>query len=514
MQDMLRFAARGCVLAAAVLLVAAARAEVRLPALFSDHMVLQRDSRIPVWGWAEDGEQVTVRFQGQERIAETTDGRWRVLLDPVPAGGPFEMTVTGKNTLVVRDILVGENWICGGQSNMAMAVNRAANAAEAIAGADLPQIRLFKVKVTGADSPQEDVEAEWVVCTPETVPEFSAVGFFFGRGLQQHLKTPVGLIQACLGGTNASCWTTRETLAADPALKSFLDEYEQALVDFPEAQARYETALAQHQERLAEAKAAGRELTPAERRAPREPMGPSHVKRPAALYNAMIAPLQPFAVRGAIWYQGEANAHSVAAAEQYRTLFPAMINDWRQGWGQPRFPFLFVQLAAYADNPAWPLLRDVQTEALKLPDTGMAVAIDVGERKDIHPTDKETVGQRLVMAARNVAYGEEVPPTGPLFHEMEIRDNLAIVTFRFAANGLKSTAKPITGFQVAGADGNFVPAEAAIAGMNVLVKADGVDKPVAVRYGWQAFPDPPCSLYNHEGLPAVPFRTDDYPVGE
>lgn len=486
----------------------AAPAEVRLPALFSDNMVLQRDARVPVWGWATEEATVTVEFQGQEVVAETAGGKWQAWLAPLAAGGPYEMVVSGNNELTVHNVLVGENWICGGQSNMAMAVQGTANPEKAIAGADQPQIRLFKVKVAGADTPQEDVEAEWVVCTPETVPGFSAVGYFFGRDLHNYLKTPVGLIQSCMGGTNASCWTTHETLAGEPELENILEEYEAALDAYPKAQARYEAALEAHKKKVAEARAAGTELPAGERRGPREPMGPNHVKRPSALYNAMIAPLQPFGVRGAIWYQGEANAHSPEAAEQYRTLFPAMISDWRKGWGQKRFPFLFVQLAAYANNPAWPMLRDVQTATLDVPDTGMAVAIDIGDEKNIHPKDKETVGHRLMMSARNVAYGEDVPPSGPLFSEMEIRDNLAIVSFRYAYNGLKSSTRPMTGFWIAGADGEFVPAEAAISGINVLVKSDAVPKPVAVRYGWQAFPDPPCTLYNAEGLPAVPFRTD------
>jgi len=487
-------------------------ADVRLPALFSDNMVLQRDSRVPVWGWADEGEVVTVSFRGESVTATAENGAWKVWLPSMAAGGPFEMTVAGTNTLTIKNVLVGENWLCGGQSNMAMAVSSSKDATEAIAAADHPEIRLFKVKIAAADTPQQDVDASWVVCNPETVPSFSAVGYFFGRDLNAHLNVPVGLIQACMGGTNASCWTTHETLESTPALAGILDDYEEALSNYPDAKARYERALEAHRARLEQAKVDGTTLTPAQKRAPREPMGPTHPKRPSGLYNAMIAPLQPYGMRGAIWYQGEANAHSPATAEQYQTLFPAMIADWRKGWGQDRFPFLFVQLAAYAKNPAWPLLRDVQTETLKLPDTGMAVAIDVGNQTDIHPKDKATVGRRLMESARNVAYGEEVVPSGPLFHELEIRDQLAIVTFRYAGNGLKSSAQPMTGFWIAGSDGNFVPADAAIAGPNVIVQSEQVPNPVAVRYGWQAFPDPPCTLYNFEGLPAVPFRTDEFPV--
>ncbi len=492
----------------------AARAEVRMPALFSDNMVLQQSSVLPVWGWAKDGEAITVKFMDQEVTATAAAGKWKVLLEAVPAGGPHEMTIRGENEITIKNILVGENWICGGQSNMAWPVEKSSTSAEAIAGAKFPQIRLFQVEIAGADTPLEDVKAEWVECSPETVAKFSAVGYFFGQGLHGHLNVPVGLIQSCLGGTNASSWLPREVLAATPEFADILADYDKALAEYPEKKAAWDTALAEHTAKLEKAKADGVELSAQELRAPAEPMGPQHVKRPGALFNAMIAPLQPYAVKGALWYQGEANGKSVASAEQYKLLFPAVINEWRKGWGQPRFPFLFVQLAAYSDNPAWPLLRDAQTAALALPDTALAVTIDVGQKDDIHPTDKATVGSRLVTAARNAAYGENIESTGPLFLELEKREGLAIIYFRNVSEGLKSSAKPLTGFEVAGEDGVFVPANAAIAGQTVIVRSESVLNPVHVRYGWQAFPDPPCTLYNGSGLPAVPFRTDELPVAD
>lgn len=496
----------------AAMLSLAAQAEIRLPALFSDNMVLQQGAPLPVWGWARDGEAITVQFQNQEVTATAAAGKWKVVLGPVPAGGPFEMTIRGENAVTIKNILVGENWICGGQSNMEFPVERTLEPEAAIAGAKFPDIRLFKVEVAGADTPQEDVKAQWIVCSPETIAKFSAVGYFFGMGLHEHLKTPVGLIESCLGGTNASSWLPREVLAANDEFADILKDYDAALAKYPEAKAAYDAALAEHKAKLDKAKADGVELSPQELRAPAEPMGPQHVKRPGALYNAMIAPLQPFAVKGAIWYQGEANAKSVAAARQYNLLFPAVIEQWRKGWGQTRFPFLFVQLAAYADHPAWPLLRDAQTATLSLPDTAMAVSIDVGAVDNIHPKDKATVGKRLVQAARNAAYGEDVEATGPIFTEFEKREGLGIVYFRNVSEGLQSSAKPLTGFQIAGEDGVFVPANAAIAGQTVIVRAEGIAKPAFVRYGWQAFPDPPCTLYNGSGLPAVPFRSDELPV--
>lgn len=498
----------------ALALSLAAHAAVRMPALFSDNMVLQQGSVLPVWGWADDGEEISITFLDQVVTATAAAGKWKALLESVPAGGPYEMTIRGTNEITIRNILVGENWICGGQSNMAWPLEKSSTAAEAIPQANYPKIRLFQVEIAGANTPQDDVKAQWVECSPDAVAKFSAVGYYFGRDLHNHLKTPVGLIQSCLGGTNASSWLPREVLAATPEFADILADYDKALAEYPEKKAAYDTALAEHNAKLEKAKADGVELSPQERKAPAEPMGPQHVKRPGALYNAMIAPLQPFAVKGALWYQGEANAKTVATAEQYRLLFPAVIDAWRKGWGQPRFPFLYVQLAAYSDNPAWPVLRDAQTAALALPDTAMAVAIDVGQQDDIHPTDKATVGNRLMTAARNAAYGENVEATGPLFLELEKREGLAIVYFKNVSEGLRSSAKPLTGFEVAGEDGVFVPANAAIAGQTVIVRAEGIAKPMHVRYGWQAFPEPPCTLYNGAGLPAVPFRTDELPVAD
>lgn len=488
------------------------QAEIRMPALFSDNMVLQQGAALPIWGWAKDGEEVTVHFLDQEATATAAAGKWKVVLEGVPAGGPHEMSIHGENEVVLKNILVGENWICGGQSNMAWPVERSQNPEAAIAGANFPKIRLFQVEIAGADTPLDDVKGQWVECTPETVAKFSAVGYFFGRDLHQLRNEPVGLIQSCMGGTNASSWMPREALAANPEFADILTEYEAAVAKYPEAKAKFDQALVEYKARVEKARTDGVELSPAEQRAPAEPMGPQHVKRPSALYNAMIAPLQPFAVKGAIWYQGEANAKTLATAEQYGQLFPAVIQEWRKGWGQKRFPFLFVQLAAYSDNPAWPVLRDAQTATLSLPDTAMAVTIDVGQKDNIHPTDKATVGSRLVQAARSAAYGENVESTGPIFQELEKREGLGIVYFRNVSEGLRSSAKPITGFYIAGEDGKFVPADAAIAGQTVIVRAESVPKPMYVRYGWQAFPDPPCTLYNGSGLPAVPFRSDELPL--
>ncbi len=492
-----------------------ASADIRLPALFADDAVLQQGTQVPVWGWAEEGEQVTVTFQGQE-VSTTTakDGAWRVNLNKCKTGGPFEMIIAGNNTLMLTNLLVGEVWVCGGQSNMQWPVSKCATWKAAIRDSANPNIRLFQVKVTGADTPQTDVEAQWKPCGPDTVPNFTGVGYFFGRALHENLDVPIGLIQSCLGGTNASCWTTKETLTHTPELKSFVDDYAKVLENYPETKRKYDEQCAKHKAKLAKAKAEGRKLKPAERRAPRSPMGPDHVKRPSALYNAMIAPLKPYAIQGAIWYQGESNAHTPETALQYRDLFPAMIADWREGWECGAFPFLFVQLASYArpQGEAWPLLREAQTKTLSLKNTGMAVITDLGEQNDIHPPRKQPVGERLALAARHVAYGEKLVYAGPMFKKMKIKRGKARIAFDHAGGGLVSKGGELKGFTIAGADRQFVEAEARIKGNSVVVSNPEVKKPVAVRYAWLPYPE--CNLYNEEGLPANPFRTDTFPPVE
>ena len=454
-------------MAVAVLTLAAerARAEVTLPRLFGDHMVLQRDCQLPVWGKAEPGEAVRVELAGHEASTRAgDDGRWSVRLPALKAGGPHKLTVRGKNEIVLNDVLIGEVWVCSGQSNMEWSMRRGLiNVEKERAAANDPQLRLFHVKRAKADKPADDVEGQWQLCTPETVFDFSAVAYFFGRHLRKHLGVPVGLIESAWGGTPAEYWTPLEMFENDPSL--------------------YEV--------------------------PDDPRSKKVMQTPSVLFNGMIAPLIPYAMRGVIWYQGESN---VPRGAQYGKLFSAMIEGWRRAWGEGDFPFLYVQIAPWNysrnKNPAASegaaLVRQGQLETLRLPNTAMVVTTDIGDVNDIHPRNKQEVGRRLGLAARAIAYGEQVVYSGPLPRSLEVRDGRAIVHFDHVDGGLVAKGGALREFEIAGPDGKFVPAEAEIVGDTVVVHADGVSQPVAVRMGWRDVAEP--NLFNAEGLPASPFR--------
>lgn len=485
-------------------------ADVTLPAVIGDNMVLQRGVEARVWGMAEPGEKVTVRLCEHEVSAVAdASGDWQVKLPTMAAGGPFEMTVAGNNTIPVRNVLIGEVWVCSGQSNMAMSVSSSFNAAAEIRAANHPGIRLFSVRRKVSEEPLRDCEGAWAVCSPQTVGGFSAVGYFFGRTLHETLGVPVGLINSSWGGTPAEAWMTVQTLEADEDLRPILARWEQILANYPAALERYNTALAAWKTEAEKAREAGNQ-PPAQ---PRPPAGPDSPHRPASLFNGMISPLLPYAIRGAIWYQGESNA---GRAWQYRKLFPAMIRDWREAWGQGDFPFLFVQLANYMAvepqpaNSAWAELREAQTMTLALPNTGMACIIEVGEENDIHPRNKQDVGKRLAMAALGTTCGLDIPHSGPMYESMKIEGNRIRISFTHTDGGLKTPLDaPVNGFAIAGEDRKFYWGNAVIEGDCVVVSARNVTAPVAVRYGWGN--NPVCNLYNGAGLPAVPFRTDDWP---
>ncbi len=485
-----------------------ADAAVRLPSVFGDHMVIQQGKPVPVWGWADPGEPVTVSFHGvQKDTRAAADGRWEVELPPVAAGGPFDMIINGKHSpITLSDVLVGEVWVCSGQSNMQWTVERSNNAEQEIASAFHPRIRLFSVERTVADTPQDDCNGSWEVCCPGTIPGFSAVGYFFGRELHASLDVPVGLIQTAWGGTPAESWTTLPTLEC---FAPIINKWTKLLAEYPHAKAVHDEKMKAWEK---EAAAAEKEGKPKPRR-PWGPMGFDHPHRPASLYNAMIAPLVPYAIQGAIWYQGESNA---GRAYQYRELFPAMIEDWRAAWNQGDFPFLFVQLANFLERKpepgesAWAELREAQLMTLDLRNTGMAVIIDIGEAKDIHPRNKQDVGKRLALIALNRTYGRHVAFSGPLYHAMRIRDGKIILLFKHANGGLVAkNGERLRGFAIAGLDREFVWADAVIQGDKVVVWSDKVPEPVAVRYAWADNPE--CNLYNGAGLPASPFRTDTWP---
>lgn len=487
-----------------------ASADVKLPAIIGDNMVLQNGMETPIWGMADPGEKVTVTMGDQRAVTVADDnGKWKVALSQWEAGGPFEMTVAGNNKITLKNILVGEVWVCSGQSNMQWSVKNSNNPDEEIAAANYPKFRLFSVKRTVADTPQDDCEGSWLECNPETVPWFSAVGYFFGRLLHKELDTPVGMIHTSWGGTPAESWTSLPTLKTDSTFNSIIERWDGILEAYPEAQKKYEEKLAKWEEESKKAKADGKEAP----RKPRGPVGPNHPHRPASLYNAMIAPLVPYAIKGAIWYQGESNA---GRAYQYRKLFPTMIYDWRRSWEQGEFPFLFVQLANFMKidpqpvESAWAELREAQLMTLSLPNTGMAVTIDIGEANDIHPRNKQDVGRRLALWALGETYDEDVIYSGPIYKSMKARGNKIVLSFDHIGGGLMAKGgNPLKGFAIAGQDFKFVWAKAEIKENKVIVWSDEVPSPVAVRYAWVN--NPVCNLYNEVGLPASPFRTDYWP---
>jgi len=523
-------------------LAAALRAEVKLAAVFTDHAVLQRDTVVPIWGTARRGEKITVAFRGQTLATKADrDGRWRVNLAPMPAQPyPADLVVDGSNTITLRDILVGDVWLCSGQSNMEWPVRLADNAVTETATAHFPLIRHFKVATQMAhDAPAADVQGSWTVCTAETAPHFTAVGFFFARELHRDLGVPIGLLNVSWGGTPIESWLSPAMLAATPHAASVTAAWAQTVAEYPAKKAAHDLKMADWEKRAAAAKAAG-QPEPGDK--PWRPAGPGLPEEPTVAWFGMVAPVVPFAVRGTLWYQGESN---VGREAEYRDLFPALVKGWRDAWAaaaqpaspadQPRrrrhrkdaddapaapaavepFPFLFVQLPNYADNnadgTAWARLREAQTAALSLPATGMAVAIDEGESTVLHPTHKQEVGRRLALVARAQVYGEGVDNAGPTFAEHTLEADGSIrIRFDHAEIGLVCRGPRVQGFQIAGADRVFHPAEARLESDTVVVSSPAVKAPMAVRYAYANDPQPAANLYNGAGLPAAPFRTDNW----
>jgi sialate O-acetylesterase len=500
----------------------AARADVKPHALFSDGAVLQRGKSVPVWGTADPGEKVVLSVyqdgepKGSSRsVVADNEGHWRFDLPLfTEAGGPYELRFNGAaNQVTVKDVLVGEVWVCAGQSNMQWAVRSSTDADEVKKNSANPKIRLFRVVNRAAMTPEREAKGKWEACGPESVPGFSAVGYHFGRDLQQKLGVPVGLIQNAWGGTPAEVWTSRAVLESDPKLKYLVSKFEQRIQDYPKALQAYEQEMLKYKDATETAEAEGKG-------APKAPARPNDPKTfvhdtPFLLYNSRVATLIPYAIRGVIWYQGESNAGPFRA-DEYATLFPAMIKNWRDDWGQGDFPFLFVQLAPFlkieeqpTDTP-WAWLREAQRQtSITVPNTAMAVITDLGDEKDIHPKRKQPVGERLAAAALALAYGQKVPYTGPVYDSMKVADGKAVLTFKNADGGLEARGGELTGFTVAGKDGKFVPARAAIEGKEVIVSSPDVPEPVAVRFGWANYPV--VNLWGKDGLPASPFRTDDFP---
>jgi len=501
-------------LSAAFSLPSSAAADVKLPKILSDHMVLQQSIGAAIWGTADPGENVTVSFRGQRVSSSASkDGRWQIRLGSLEPGGADDLVVTAKNILTLRDVLVGEVWLCSGQSNMQWPVAKASNAEQEIAQSQFPKIRLFTVTHELASMPQEDVGGEWVVTSPETVRDFSAVGYFFGRDLYHHLNVPVGLIESTWGGTPAESWTSEKTLSTDLALVPILEKWKRIIAEYSwGSKASYDRRLKEWENLASTAEPQGK----APPRKPAVPPGPGHPWTPAGLYNGMIAPLTFYAIRGVIWYQGERNANSNRGYE-YRRLFQALIADWRNAWNQGPFPFLFAQLANFSKRAAdpgesgWAEVREAQTMALALPNTGMASAIDNSVDGEGHPTNKQEVARRLALAARAVAYGEELVYSGPIYKGSAVEGRQIRVRFcHVGQGGLKARGGGnLEGFVIAGRDRRFVWADARIDQDTVVVSSADVADPVAVRYAWAD--NPACNLVNRQGLPASPFRTDDWP---
>ena len=484
-------------------------AAVRLARVFRDHMVLQRQMPVPVWGWADPREQIEVRLGNSGgRTTAGQDGFWLVRLAPLKPGGPFSLVVRGTNTVELQDVLVGEVWLCAGQSNMVWPVHKCLNAEDEIAAANHPRLRLLQVPRRPAEQPRADLgrASVWQPCTSESVKGFSGTAYFFGRHLLQKLDVPIGLINSSVGGTSIEFWISCRKLGQTSETSAILQRYEQAKPHLQTRRAAYRKKMARWQEAKKSAEANGKPPS----KPPRAPHFVQPARRPAALFNGMVYPLIPFAIRGVIWYQGE------SGGEPYGKLLPALITDWRTRWGQGDFPFCVGQLhnvRAMQTDPnekcLWNARREAQLRtAQRLPNVGLTVAIDIGLPHTTHYPNKQEVGRRFALWALGAIYGRTLTYSGPVFRDMSVEGNRVRLTFEHTGDELTAKGGELKGFVVAGKDRKFTWADARIDGKSVLVWSDDVPKPQAVRYGWAA--NPACTLYNSAGLPASPFRTDNW----
>ncbi|HEY4245486.1 MAG TPA: sialate O-acetylesterase [Lacunisphaera sp.] len=483
-------------------------AEIMLASPFTDHAVLQRDLPIPIWGHGTAGEKITVTFHDQkQQTTVAPDGRWSVNLSPMPADARgADLSIIGQTTIILHDVVVGEVWLASGQSNMEWPLNLAWNGKEEVANANLPLVRHLRIEHSPADSPATAVKTScWQPATSETAGSFTAVGYFFANALAAKLNVPVGIIHSSWGGTPIESWLAEPVLRTTKAWPRFNAEWQVALKVFPEKQADYPALDAAWRKADEVSRATGKPNTLPW---PHPPIGPGTAYAPGGLFNGMIAPLVPYAIRGALWYQGESN---VGRAGEYAELFPAMIRDWRKTWGQGDFYLLYVQLPNYADGNAsgrqWAELREAQNAALKLPAVGVAITIDVGEPGNLHPTNKQPVGERLAAEAEASVYQLPLEGSGPTFESATRERSAMRVKFTHAKN-LFTRQDSVPGFELAGSDRVFHAANAVIEGETVIVSSPDVPAPVAVRYAWTNSPD--VSLYNGAQLPAAPFRTDNW----
>jgi sialate O-acetylesterase len=512
--------ARAMLCVVALASAASASAKVTLPSLFGSHMVLQRDQPLPVWGWADPGEQVSVQIGDQAAVTAVANsaGEWRVTLPKLAAGGPLTMKISGQNSLVLEDVLVGEVWLCSGQSNMEWTVSASLNFEQESAAANHPEIRHIKVPKSTASAPARDFQGEWQVCHPQTVGSFTACGYFMARELNKVLKVPVGLVNASWGGTRIEPWTPPNGFAQVPGL----EDIRQKVAKAGPSGAEFKAGLGKYLDTLEGwARGARQSLEQSKSPAPMPPFPPDFTPlgeranphtEPTTLYNAMIHPLVPFAMRGAIWYQGESNH---VEGRLYTAKMKALVAGWREVWGA-EFPFHYVQIApfAYGNEPAAILAEfwEAQAEALSIPNTGMVVTSDIGDYNDIHPRNKQEVGRRLALLALKNTFGQtNVMASGPSFKSMDMEGGKLRLHFDHIGSGLASRdGKPLSHFEIIGKDTDWTPARAVIDGKSVLVSSDLVKEPAAMRFAWHKAAVP--NLMNKEGLPASAFRAGKVPV--
>jgi sialate O-acetylesterase len=479
------------------------RADVILPAVFANHMVLQREHAIPIWGSAEPGEKITVLLgDDQARTVADAGGRWSVRMRPRPASHkPVELTIRGSNTVRISDVLVGDVWLCSGQSNMHWPLKLAEGGETEISKAADPGLRLlnfvarpythgrhFDASELKLCQPEKYLSGRWAVCSSESTVDFSAVGYFFGRAMREHLQVPIGLIHNAVGGTPTEAWISRDSLAADPALRGILQaNWLENPSIHPFCRSRAIMNMPDLKQELFRAKRVYH-----------------HPYEPGFMHTAGIAPLAPFCIRGVIWYQGESNTHS---ARLHDVLFPTIVKEWRDLWHQGDFPFLFVQLPNKNSADDWPAFRQSQLNASRLTQTGMAVTIDIGDPADVHPRDKREVGRRLSLLARRIAHNSPIESSGPVFHSAARIGRELHLEFAHAGDRLQVKGKPgLSGFEIRGLDGLYIPVQARIRERSVIITLPGPDKPTGIR--WAHASNPPSHLLNSEGLPASPFEVD------
>jgi len=505
---------RGLILAFVLIniLIFNIKADVKLPSVLSDNMVLQQSTSVNIWGTADAGEVITVipSWNGKSYTSTTgRDGKWKVQIKTPKATTNQSVTVRGKNTVEVKNILIGEVWLCSGQSNMDYPIAKAhgwrvgvTDETKEMQDADYPEIRLFHVpQKLSADKELDDCEGRWEVCNVENLKTFSAIAFFFGRDLHKNLGVPVGLIQSTWGGTPAEAWTKMSAMEGKPIYEKQFKDYNSARDSYPTELEAYEKELAAYKKEKAEGEKEEKEVP----KSPKKPQGINHNKSLSILWNAMIHPVVPYTIKGAIWYQGETLLNTPV---NYRYVFPNMINSWRSEWRQGDFPFYFVQIAPHYKQS--PLIRESQLKTWQsVKNTGMVVITDGGDSTDIHPRRKQIPAMRLSYWALAKTYGKDIPYSGPVYESMKVKENKAVLSFKYTDKGLKTkNGEPLKGFVVAGEDQVFYPATAVIVGNNVEVSSLDVSKPVAVRYAWDKFFR--VNLYNGADIPASPFRTDNW----